>query len=79
MEYEKRYNREAFLHNVNWIRKHYGFSAKEMSKIFGASLEQLASIEKGIYPRGLDLDFALRLSDFTGISITVLTREYLND
>lgn len=47
---------EIFLHNVIWLRKHYGLSKKEMAKKLGISVWMLNKIEKGELPPRLAID-----------------------
>lgn len=47
---------EIFLHNVIWLRKHYGLSKKEMAKKLGISVWMLNKIERGELPSNLKID-----------------------
>ena len=46
----------TFLHNVIWLRKHYGLTKKAMAEKLGISLWMLNKIENGELPPGLQID-----------------------
>ena len=47
---------DIFLHNITWLRKHYGLSKKEMAKKLKISVWMLNKIERGELPPNLKID-----------------------
>ena len=44
---------QIMLHNIAWLRKHYGYSQKRMAKLLGIGIVSLRKIEKGEMPKRL--------------------------
>ncbi len=58
---------EIFLHNVAWLRRHYGLSKKEMAQKLGIGVGSLNKIEKGELPAGLRIDVLFNIYKEFGI------------
>ena len=57
-----------FLHNIVWLRKHYGISKKRMAKMLGIGLCSLNKLEKGEIPPRMDVHIIFAVSKQFGIS-----------
>lgn len=55
------------MHNVKWLRSHYGLSKKDMAEILGIGVTNLNQIEKGIYPKRLSTEIIARIYYSFGI------------
>lgn len=44
---------DNFLHNIAWLRQHYGFSKRKMAKILHIGIPSLNKIESGKCPERL--------------------------
>lgn len=60
---------EYFIHNVLWLRKHYGLSKKKMAEILEISLWMLNKIESGKLSLTLEIDVLYRMQRAFGISM----------
>ena len=69
---------DIFLHNIVWLRKHYGLSKKEMAKRLGIGLWSLNKIEKGEWPPRLYCDIIFAVYQNFGISCADLLSLRLN-
>ena len=58
---------DIFLHNIVWLRKHYGLSKNEMAKRLGIGLWSLNKIEKGELPPRLHCDIIFTVYHVFGI------------
>lgn len=50
---------ENFVHNVVWLRKHYGISKKKMAEILGIGVASLNKIEDGFLPPKIGINIFL--------------------
>ncbi|MBO5323027.1 MAG: helix-turn-helix transcriptional regulator [Oscillospiraceae bacterium] len=66
-----------FLHNVAWLRRHYGISKKRMAKLLGIGLWSLNKIEKGEIPPRLDVSIIFAISRQFSIPPAELFSVYL--
>ena len=41
---------QIFLHNIVWLRNHYGISKKKMASMLGIGVQSLTKIEHGELP-----------------------------
>lgn len=60
---------EYFIHNVLWLRRHYGLSKKKMAEILGISLFMINKIENGQLPPTLEIDVLFRIHKAFGITM----------
>lgn len=58
---------ENFLHNVKWLRKHYGLSKKRMAELLKISIKTLNKIENGELPPKLSSNILLNIYYYFGI------------
>lgn len=58
---------ENMLHNITWLRKHYGISKKHMAKLLGIGIGSLNKIENGKMPPLLSAEIFLRIHDLFNI------------
>ena len=61
---------EAFqilLHNILWLRAHYGYSKTRMAKILKVGIGTIDQIEKGILPPRLSAEIIFHLQSHFGI------------
>ena len=58
---------DIFLHNVAWLRKHYGLSKKEMAQKLGIGVGSLNKIEEGELPTSLRIDVLFNIYKEFGI------------
>ena len=61
-----------FLHNIAWLRKHYGISKRRMAELLGIGLWSLNKIEKGEIPPRLDAHIIFAVSKHFGIPVSEL-------
>ena len=55
-------------HNLVWLRKANGFSQRDMAKLLGIGVSSLRSLERGIVPPRLNVDFLLSIARLFNIS-----------
>ena len=65
------------LHNIVWLRKHYGISKKRMAKMLGIGLWSINKIELGEIPPRLDVRIIFAISRQFSIPPAELFRVYL--
>ena len=70
---------QTFLHNLCWLRKHFGYSKKEMAEILGISVWSLNKIERGEMPPMLRIDVIYAAQKHFGISSFSLLAHWLED
>ena len=58
----------VFLHNIVWLRSHYGISKKRMARMLGIGLWSLNKLEQGIIPPRMDIHIIFAVSKQFGIS-----------
>ena len=58
---------EIFVHNVKWLRKHYGLSRKQMAERLNISVWMLTKIERGQLPPSLIIDIFFVIQDQFGV------------
>lgn len=77
----ERNNKETacFMHNVLWLRKHYGFSKKEMSGLLNISIKTLNKIENGKLPPRLTVEIVFNIIDRFKISPKSLFEIWVED
>lgn len=63
---------DIFLHNIAWLRNHYGISKKRMAKILGVSVGTINKMESDILPPRLDVSIIFNIQDYFGIKLTEL-------
>ena len=68
---------DIFLHNIVWLRKHYGLSKKEMAKRLGIGLWSLNKIEKGELPPRLHCDIIFAIFQNFGVPFADLFDQHL--
>ena len=59
---------DIFLHNIRWLRKHYGLSKKEMAKRLEIGLWSLNQIEQNRLPPKLQCDIIFTVYKEFGVS-----------
>lgn len=70
---------DTFLHNITWLRKHYGLSKKEMAKRLEIGLFTLNKIEKGELPPRLTCDIIFCVHKKFGIGMAEVLSRRLGD
>ena len=58
---------ENFMYNIVWLRNHNKLSKKKMSEILEISLWQLNKIEKGIFPKKIQVEMIFSIWHYFGI------------
>lgn len=58
---------ENFMHNVSYIRKHYGLSKKKMAELLDIGVGSLNKIENGEIPPRLSVEILFNIYDNFGI------------
>ena len=70
---------DTFLHNISWLRKHYGLSKKAMAKRLQIGLWTLNKIERGELPPRLCCDIVYTVYKNFGIRSSDLLSQRLGD
>lgn len=65
------------LHNIVWLRKHYGISKTRMAKMLGVGLWSINKIEQGEIPPRLDVSIIFAISRQFSIPPAELFSVYL--
>ncbi len=47
---------DIFVHNITWLRKHYGIFQKRMAVLLGIGIASLKAIENGQIPPRLSVE-----------------------
>ena len=68
---------KTFLHNVAWLRRHFGLSKKEMAQRLGIGLHSLNKIECGELPAKLGVEVLFRIDREFGIDPQTLLEQEL--
>ena len=55
---------ETFVHNITWLRTHYGISMKAMAKIMGISVQTLRKVEQGEKSKRINAEVLIKLCDY---------------
>ena len=71
--------KENFLQNVAWLRRHYGISKKRMAKLLHISLGSIDRMEKGDLPEEIDVSVLFYIQDYFGIPPQELLERRLTD
>lgn len=59
---------DCFMHNIAYLRNHYGLSKKKMAEILEISVKTLNKIENGIFPRKLTVNVVINIKKHFNIS-----------
>lgn len=70
---------DNFLHNIAWLRQHYGFSKRKMAKILHIGIPSLNKIERGECPERLSSRVAFYIRDYFHIPVPDLWRYRLDE
>ena len=69
---------DIFIHNVIWLRQHYGLSKKKMAETLEISYWMLNKLEQGVFPPRLTIDILFRIYRVFGIRMADIVSVELN-